>query len=139
MRSPNEAVPPALRTWFAIHFAADLVFAIPLFVAPRAFLSLLGWAEVDPLATRMVAAALFGIGIQSLLGRKESAEAFRGMLNLKIIWSSTATIGILASIAQGSAPMAWGFAAIFAAFCGVWSYWRMQLAKPPPVAVGEGA
>ena len=131
MDTHQETVPPGLRTWFAIHFAADLVFAVPLFVAPRAFLTLLGWREVDPLATRMVAAALFGIGIQSLLGRKEGAEAFRGLLNLKIIWSSTATLGILASIAQGSAPMAWGFAGIFGAFCGVWTYWRLQLGRGP--------
>ena len=126
--APNT-VPPALRTWFVIHFVADLAFALPLFVAPRALLTLLGWHEVDPLATRMVAAALFGIGIQSLLGRNESADAFRGLLTLKIIWSSTATIGILASIAQGGPPMAWGFAVIFGGFCGVWTYWRRQLVE----------
>jgi len=119
-----------LRSWFVVHFVADIVFALPLFVLPRQFLTMLGWAEVDPLATRMVAAALFGIGIQSLLGRRKSAETFRGMLNLKIIWSSTATAGILASIAQGAAPMAWGFAAIFGAFCGVWIYWRRRLEVP---------
>jgi hypothetical protein len=120
-------VPPALRAWFVIHFVADLLFAIPLFIAPRAVLTLLGWHEVDPLATRMIAAALFGIGIQSWIGRNESADAFRGMLNLKVIWSSTATVGIAWSIVQGSPPMAWGFVAIFGGFCGVWSYWRMRL------------
>ena len=126
--STSQGVPAALRTWFVVHFVADLAFAVPLFVAPRAFLTLLGWTEVDPLVTRLVAAALFGIGTQSLIGRNESADAFRGMLNLKIIWSSTATLGILASIAQGAPVMAWGFAGIFAGFCGVWSYWRRQLA-----------
>jgi len=123
-------VPSALRTWFVIHFVADVVFALPLFVAPRAFLELLGWHEVDPLATRMVAAALFGIGIQSYLGRNEGAEAFRGMLNLKVIWASTATLGIVASIAQGAPAMAWGFAGIFAGFGSVWAYWRRQLGAP---------
>ena len=128
-QTPQQGVPKALRTWFVIHFVADVVFALPLFVAPRAFLVLLGWNEVDPLATRMVAAALFGIGIQSLLGRNEGAETFRGMLNLKIIWASTATLGILASIAQGAPTMAWAFAGIFAGFGGIWAYWRWHLAQ----------
>ncbi len=78
-------VPSSLRTWFVIHFLADVIFALPLFLAPRWTLSLLGWPAVDPLATRLVAAALFGIGIQSLLGRGEGAAAFRALLNLKII------------------------------------------------------
>lgn len=129
MTTPH-GVPSALRTWFVVHFVADVVFAVPLFVAPRAFLMLLGWTEVDPLATRMVAAALFGIGIQSFIGRNEGVEAFRGMLNLKVLWASTATLGILASIAQGAPPMAWGFAAIFGAFGAVWAYWRRQLSEP---------
>ncbi len=119
MTPPSVEVPAALRNWFVVHFVADLAFAVPLFVAPRAMLTLLGWTEVDPLATRMVAAALFGIGIQSLLGRRDGREAFRGMLNLKIIWSSTATVGIVWSIVQGASVLAWGLAVIFAAFCGV--------------------
>jgi hypothetical protein len=132
MDTPNDSVPAALRTWFVVHFVADLAFAIPLFVAPRALLTFLGWHEVDPLATRMIAAALFGIGIQSFLGRNEGVEGFRGMLSLKVIWSSTATLGILLSIAQGAAPMAWAFAGIFAGFCGVWSYWRLRLRRSAP-------
>ena len=123
----EQGVPAALRTWFVVHFVADLVFALPLFVAPRPFLMVFGWNEVDPVTTRLVAAALLGIGIQSLLGRNERPETFRAMLNLKIIWSSTATLGIVASIAQGAPAMAWGFAAIFGGFCGVWTYWRRRL------------
>ena len=83
-----QSVPGALRTWFVVHFVADILFAVPLFVAPRGLLTLLGWTEVDPLSTRMVAAALFGIGIQSLLGRHEGVEAFRAMLNLTKVHSA---------------------------------------------------
>lgn len=120
-------IPASLRTWFVVHFVADVVFAVPLFVAPRAFLGLLGWSSVDPISTRLVAAALFGIGIQSLLGRNESAETFRAMLNLKIIWSATATLGIVWSQLQGGPLLGWGFAGIFGAFNVVWSYHRWRL------------
>jgi hypothetical protein len=120
-------VPESLKRWFVVHFIADVVFALPLFVAPVWFLTLLGWTHVDPLATRLVAAALFGIGIQSYLGRNESREAFLGMLNLKVIWSFSATLGIVWSQLQGGPPLAWGFVVIFGSFHGLWLYYRLRL------------
>lgn len=123
----DPAVPRALRTWFVIHFVADWVFALPLFLAPRAFLGALGWTEVDPLTTRIVAAALIGIGTESLIGRNGTVESFRTMLNLKILWSGSATLGIVWSCLEGAPKLAWGFAAIFGAFNALWSYWRWRL------------
>lgn len=120
-------VPPSLRFLFVVHFVADIVFAIPLFFFPVRFLTALGWTAVDPVASRIVAAALFGIGIQSLLSRNAGAAAFRELLGLKVIWSSTAAIGIALSALQGGPPMAWAFAAVFAAFCGVWTTFRVKL------------
>ena len=120
-------VPPALRTWFIVHFVADWLFALPLFLFPDPFLRMLGWTSVDPMASRIVAAALFGIGTQSLLARNASVDAFREMLGLKVIWSSTATAGIVWSTLEGGPAMGWAFAATFAAFCGLWSYYRVRL------------
>jgi hypothetical protein len=126
------SVPSSLRTWFVAHFVADIIFAVPLFVAPGAFLGFLGWSSVDPIATRLVAAALFGIGIQSLLGRNETAETFRAMLNLKIIWSATATIGIIWSQLQGGPAMGWAFAGVFGTFNAVWTFWRWRMRNVAP-------
>ncbi len=117
----------SLRRWFVFHFVADIVFAVPLFVAPRALLGLLGWPCVDPLASRLVAAALFGIGVQSLLGRNGGLEEFRAMLSLKVIWSAFATTGLLWSVLDGGPPAGWLFVAIFAGFNGVWSFYRWKL------------
>lgn len=124
-------VPPALRAWFVFHFIADLVFAVPLFLAPEAFLGLAGWPAVDPISTRLVAAALFGIGIESWLGRDASADAFRQMLMLKCIWSGTASIGILWSqlTAPDAPALGWAFFAIFAGFHALWQTWRIRM-KP---------
>jgi hypothetical protein len=120
-------VPASLRTWFVIHFAADLLAAIPLFFAPTLVLGWLGWTAVDPIATRGVAAALFGIGIESYLGRNGTVEAFRGMLRLKVIWSAMATLGTLWSLLGGAPPAAWAIFAIFAAFHGVWLHYLLRL------------
>lgn len=123
---PRE-VPDSLRTWFVVHFVADLAAALPLFVAPRAVLGALGWAAVDPIATRLVAAALLGIGIESLLGRRASAETFRAMLNLKLIWSGSAALGALWSQLDGGPPLGWAVVAIFGGFHTVWLYYRLRL------------
>ncbi len=118
-----------LRFWFVVHFVIDMLFAIPLFIAPRWMLQLFGWQTVDPYTSRLVAAALFGIGIESLLGRNASAETFKAMLNLKLIWSSGAVLGLGISIAlAGGGPfMAWAVLLIFVTFFFLWSYYRYQL------------
>ncbi len=123
-------VPQALRTWFVVHFVVDVAFAVPLMAVPVEMLALFGWETVDPIAARMVAAALFGIGIESLLGRNASAEAFRGMLNLKIIWSLAVIFGVTLSMLQGvqGAPLVgWLLVAVFLGFNLVWVYWRRRL------------
>ncbi len=122
-------VPDKLRTWFVVHFVVDMLFAIPLFLAPEWMLTLFGWQTVDPLTSRLVAAALFGIGIESFLGRKAGLEAFRGMLNLKLIWSFGAVLGIGVSLAlAGGGPfMGWVVMAIFVVFFFLWLYYRVKL------------
>ena len=120
-------VPAGLKRWFVVHFVADWLFALPLFFAPQAFLELLGWTTVDPATARLVAAALIGIGTQSLIGKEGSLDAYRGMLNLKILWSASATVGLVWSALEGGPAMVWGFAAVFGAFNGLWVYWRRRL------------
>ncbi|MBA3819056.1 MAG: hypothetical protein H0X17_09210 [Deltaproteobacteria bacterium] len=120
-------VPQALRRWFVVHFIADVVAAVPLFVAPAWVLGLLGWPAVDPISTRLVAAALFGIGIESYLGRNAGIDAFRAMLNLKVIWSATGALGVLWSQLEGGPPAGWGVFAIFAGFHVVWLRYRVVL------------
>jgi hypothetical protein len=120
-------VPPALRRWFVFHFFADIVFAVPLIVAPRATLELFGWTAIDPVTARLVGAALVGIGTQSLLGRRESLDAYRAMLGLKCLWSGAAVFGLALSIAQGAPPFTWVVLAIFVGFTSVWNYYRIKL------------
>ena len=123
-------MPRPLRIWFLVHFAVDMLFALPLMIAPRGFLTALGWDFADPVLSRLVAAALFGIGIGSLLSAKASLSTYIAMLNLKIIWSSAAIVGITISLAPagaGSPRLAWAVAGIFLVFDIVWIYWRIRI------------
>ena len=116
-----------LRTWFVIHFVVDMLFAIPLLFFPRELLALLSWTTYDPMTARLVGAALMGIGLESLLGRNASAETFRAMLNLKIIWSSSAIFAISAALFEGAPAMGWAFLAVFVVFWIVWVSYRVRL------------
>ena len=123
----ENSFPNSLRAWFVVHFAADMLFGVPLLFFPHSLLTLLGWTTYDPLTARLVGAALMGIGLESLLGRNASAETFRAMLNLKVIWSSSAIFAIAAALLEGSPPLAWAFLAIFVVFWCVWVYYRLKL------------
>ena len=126
----ERPVPASLRAWFVIHFVIDMVFAVPLFVAPSWTLGFLGWGRVDPIMSRLAAAALFGIGIESFLGRNAKRAAYMGMLNLKIIWSVAAVAGLVVALAtevQDRPYGLWIAAALFAAFNFLWVYWRLAL------------
>jgi hypothetical protein len=116
-----------LRTWFIIHFAMDMLFAIPLLLAPVFTMTLFGWTTIDPTTTRLVGAALLAIGIESYLGRNASAEVFEAMLNLKIIWSGSVVVSIIFTLVSGAPPMAWIFLAIFGMFFVVWVYFRLKI------------
>jgi len=124
------AVPAALKWWFVLHCVVDVIVALPLFVAPREVLGLLGWQAVDPFAARLTAAALLGIGVESWLGRNAGRETFKGMLQLKIVWSGFATVGLVWSAIEGGLRypwIGWILVGVFAAFHALWWYWRLRL------------
>jgi hypothetical protein len=125
-------VPRALRRWFVFHFVVDLAFAVPLFAVPDRILALFGWPVVDPVSARMVAAALFAIGTESLLMRDAGVEAFRTMLDLKCIWSAAALLGLGSSLFRGAPPFTWVLLLTFAAFAIVWNYYRLALKDRRP-------
>ncbi len=125
----NAAIPTALRRWFVVHFTVDMLFAIPMMAAPVWLLGRFGWTEIDPFMTRLAAAALFGIGIESLLGRNAGTESFRSLLRLKIIWSLGAVTGAAWTLWQHpeSPAMLWGVLTIFLGFNLVWVYWYRRI------------
>lgn len=124
--------PKALSRWFLVHFAADVLVATPLLVAPRGFLGALGWHSIDPVAARLVAAALFGIGIASVRMHRAPLHAFPHVLELKIIWSAAAIIGFVWSLLEGVHGNPWSvwlFLAVFVAFNTLWVIWLVRVRR----------
>jgi len=128
----NSKLLKGLKFWFIIHFLADVFIALPLFFFPVRLLQIFGWTIIDPIMARLVAAALFGIGIESYLGRNADRNGFVPMLNLKIIWSFFASLGLLLSIWAGlfeNLTIGWGIFVIFGLFHLLWVYYRIKLQK----------
>jgi hypothetical protein len=125
-------VPVGLRRWFVVHFVVDLAFALPLVAAPSRTLEAFGWVTVDPVAARLVGAALFAIGTESLLMRGAGVERYRTMLRLKCLWSGAALLGLALALLEGAPPFTWALLGIFAVFSVVWQYYRLALGKGLP-------
>jgi hypothetical protein len=123
--SPME-VPITLRRWFLAHFVVDVVLGVPLLLAPALLLRPLGWTVVDGASTRLVGAALLAIGIRSYFTRNAGIEAVTAMLDLKMIWSFAAILGLVLAIGDGAPPAVWAFLSAFLAFAGVWTHYRIR-------------
>jgi hypothetical protein len=128
-------VPITLRRWFVAHFVVDFFFGIPLLIAPGLFLGRLGWTAVDGAASRLVGAALLGIGASSWFSRNAGVEVVKAMLDLKLVWSFAAIVGLLISVGQGAPPPVWAALSLFIAFSGVWTHYRIRFKQ---LAAAEG-
>ena len=122
-----KTIPSNLRRWFIIHFIIDMIFGVPLLFIPEIVMPLFGWTPIDPISSRLVGAALTGIGIESWLGRNAGVDVYRAMLNLKVIWSGSAILGIGLGLVRGGPGTGWIFLVIFALFFLVWVYYRRVL------------
>ena len=120
-------LPKSLSNWFLAHFVIDILFAIPLFLFPEHLLTFFGFTVIDPLMARLVAAALFGIGITSFLMHKGKKETYLAMLKLKLIWSSFAIIALLWALLTLQLWSIYLILGIFVIFWLVWLHYFRKL------------
>ncbi len=125
----NMQLPNSLRSWFVAHFIVDMIFAIPMFLAPAWVSDLIGIEGEGVLTIRLVAAALFAIGLTSLLVHRASPEVYRAMLKLKVVWSLLAMIAILITLLSNFAAALVVIFIIFAIFSATWMYYLSRLGR----------
>ncbi|MAG08728.1 hypothetical protein CMO89_04590 [Candidatus Woesearchaeota archaeon] len=123
----KQKVPQSLRIWFLVHFAVDMLFAIPLIISPVWFLKLLGFSIVEPFTARLAGAALIGIGGVSLAAHKAGVETFSSLLTLKILWSFSAIFAIILTMMQGGPRVGWIVLVMFFVFSAVWVHYKKRL------------
>lgn len=120
-------LPRGLKTWFILHFIVDILFAIPLILFPDVMMSFFDIASYDLLTPRLVGAALVGIGGVSFVVRNEGRIVYNALLNLKILWSFSAMLGIAIYLLEGGSKMSWILFTVFLIFAGVWNYYKVIL------------
>jgi hypothetical protein len=126
----DDAVPPSVRGWFVLDFVfSALVIGLPLLLVPELLLPRLGWNAVDPVATRLVGAALVAIGWQSWRSRESGQEAYRALLGLKVIWCSLGILGLVAAIGAGAPQASWALLAVLLLLDGVWIHYAIRIKK----------
>ena len=125
-RFMKNRVPRSLEHWFVIHFIVDVLFGLPLLLAPEWTLHLFGFPAVELLTTRLVGAALLGIGGVSLIVRQKSSsrEVYNTLLSLKLIWSWAAILGIFMTILETGQKVLWLFLLIFVFFFLLWGWYQ---------------
>ena len=120
-------VPKGLVIWFKIHFLVDMIFGIPLLLLPEFTLNLFGIFAGEMVTARLIGAGLIGIGGASLLTKK--LEAYKIMLNLKIIWSLSAILALILSTIYGSPKIVYLLIMIFGIFSAVWIYYKRKISE----------
>lgn len=126
----DDVVPPSVRGWFVVDFVfSALVMGLPLLLVPEWLLPRLGWSTVDPVATRLVGAALVAVGWQSWRSRGSGQEAYRALLGLKVIWCSLGIVGLVAAIGAGAPQASWALLAVLLLLDGVWIHYAIRIKK----------
>ena len=123
-----QEISKKLKIIFVVHALVDILFAIPLFFIPVQFLGLFGWISVDPIMSRLVAAALFSIAMMSFLERSADVKSYIIMLRFKIMWSAFALAGLGLSFVHKILPLAGlPIILIFLVFNLIWVFWYYSL------------
>ncbi len=125
----THTIPTGLQRWFVAHFIIDILFAVPLILFPAQLLQVLGFETTNLILARLIGAALMSIGGVSLAMHKKDISAYLPMLQLKLIWSSSAIVAIILSLNDTGTTTKWFLLAIFIVFFLVWGYYYKQLSK----------
>jgi hypothetical protein len=111
-----------LKWLFLIHTVVAAIFGLALLLAPGQFLGAIGWAPVDPIASRLLGAALLALGWSSFRGWRATDRAEVAILvEMEAVFTVLCSVGLLRHLVRGGFPfMVWAVFAIFFIFAIAW-------------------
>ena len=118
----------ALKTTFLVHAAVSLLAGAPLLIVPGQMLTWLGWAPIDPLASRVLGAALLALAWSSFRGWRAAERARVAILvEMEAVFTVLACVGLLRHLLSGGWPLVpWLALAVFLAFALAWIYFLVR-------------
>jgi len=121
-------VSKGLRLTFLIHVVVCVIAGLFLFLIPGRFLLFVGWAPIDPIASRLLGAVMLALAWGSFRGwrAREWAEV-EILVELEVIFTVLACVGLLRHLLFGWWPwMPWLIFALFALFAVAWIVFLVQ-------------
>ena len=112
----------ALKTTFLIHAAVAFAFGLVLFISPGRSLRFLGWAPIDPILTRLLAAALLALAWSSFRGWRATERTQVAILvEMEAVFTVVGCVGLLRHLLFAPHPaIVWVVFATLLAFGVAW-------------------
>jgi len=112
----------ALKYTFLVHIPVAAVFGALLFLLPGRFLSWLGWAPIDPIASRLLGAAFLAMAWGSFRGwRAVEWSRVAILVEVQVIVDVLACVALLRHLLVGHWPVVpWVFFVMFLIFAIAW-------------------
>lgn len=110
------------KATFLVHMIVAGLTGFVLWAAPGRFLTLLGWAPIDPIISRFLGAALLACALSSYRGwRAADFMQVAALVEIELVFTSLACAGLLRHILFGWWPlMVWILFGILVAFALAW-------------------
>jgi hypothetical protein len=126
-----EDMPKLLKITLIVHIVLAVMFGLPLLGMPGRFLSFFGWAPVDPLISRILGAALLGLGwLDFRTLRLNSRQAAQPVIEAGTVFCGLASAGLLWHVKGSYWPwMVWIVLATFIILTALW-LWNWIIRRP---------
>lgn len=120
----KEKIVKWLKLTFLIHFFIGILFGIIYMIFPDFFFTLIGWTYNDPVATRVLGAAMTGFAISSLLAWRETDWLkVKIIVQMEMVWLVLGTVMLFISAFIFFPPIfIWFIIALFLAFVIAFAY-----------------
>jgi hypothetical protein len=121
-----------LQVTFLIHAAVALAFGLPLLLAPGRWLTMWGWAPIDPILSRLLGAALLALAWSSFRGWRATAWAQVAIVvELEAVFTVLGCLGLLRHLLVANYPMTvWLLFVVLLAFAIAWSFFLFSRRSP---------
>lgn len=88
-----------LKILFLIHFFVSIIMGLVFLIFIEAFVSLIQWPNPDPVAGRLLGAALIGFSASSLLAWRETEwMKVKLIVQMEIVWCAVGAVVLLVSV-----------------------------------------
>jgi hypothetical protein len=119
-----KQISSGLKTTFLVHAIVGLIFGLVYLLIPAQFGAAVGWSMADPMAFRLVGAAVLTFALSSWLAyRAQVWDRVDIVVVMEIVWTVLGTLVTLWALLSGAIPaIGWLNAVILAAFAVAFGY-----------------